>query len=180
MSNQIPDSQARPTIRAGLRAFLPNLMRLAVVAAAWLGIAVPPAAGTLCEGSIAVDFPGLTEPVPAGGTAIVRITVGTGAIPEEAVLGISKVVYDLGCQNNKSCTTDPYGPECTTDTDCSNGAACTLRLPNTCRDPGDDFDYDGDAQIESDCPGITWTSNLPNGGSTPNAITFSPNVPLVG
>lgn len=179
MSNQIPDSQARPTIRAGLRAFLPNLMRLAVVAAAWLGIAVPPAAGTLCEGSIAVDFPGLTEPVPAGGTAIVRITVGTGAIPEEAVLGISKVVYDLGCQNNKSCTTDPYGPECTTDTDCSNGAACTLRLPNTCRDPGDDFDYDGDAQIESDCPGITWTSNLPNGGSTPNAITFSPNVPLV-
>src|SRR5213080_4661807 len=71
----------------------------------------------------------------------------------------------------------PPGPQLTLhrlrfDLDCSTGA-----LP--CGDQGDVVSYGGDSTVTTDCPGVSWTTNVPGGGSTTNEIVFTPSSAIV-
>src|SRR5438093_1779554 len=70
----------------------------------------------------------------------------------------------------------PPGPQLTLhrlrfDLDCSTGA-----LP--CGDQGDVVSYGGDSTVTTDCPGVSWTTNVPGGGSATNEIVFTPSTPI--
>jgi hypothetical protein len=59
---------------------------------------------------------------------------------------------------------------------------CDLNFPLTppCTDAGPVISYDGDATITTTCPGVTWSSDNPGGGTLPNQVEFtaSPAVSL--
>src|SRR5262249_61819960 len=45
-------------------------------------------------------------------------------------------------------------------------------LPAPCAGDGAGVSDQGDASITTDCPGVTWTSNNPGGGTSPNIVVF--------
>src|SRR5439155_1329547 len=58
------------------------------------------------------------------------------------------------------------------DLDCSTGG-----LP--CTDQGAVVSYGGDSTVTTDCPGVTWSTNVPGGGSATNEIVFTPSSLIV-
>ena len=71
----------------------------------------------------------------------------------------------------------PPGPQLTLhrlrfDLDCSTGA-----LP--CGDQGAVVSYGGDSTVTTDCPGVSWSTNVPGGGSATNEIVFTPSSLIV-
>src|SRR5207244_4792583 len=58
------------------------------------------------------------------------------------------------------------------DLDCAGGG-----FP--CPDQGPVVSYGGDSTITADCPGVSWTTNVPGGGSGTNEIVFTPTSPIV-
>src|SRR2546422_8866429 len=90
-----------------------------------------------------------------GDEATIKINLGSGTIGGGSHITLNRVRYELDCNNN-------FG----------------LGVP--CTDQGDIMSYEGDATISSggalpQCSTITWTSNVPAGGSSPNEIVFTPS-----
>jgi hypothetical protein len=87
-----------------------------------------------------------------GDTKTVTLGIGTGEIQGGTKVTISHIRYDLDC-----------------DADLPLGLPCT--------DQGDIFRYEGDGTISTTC-GVSWTSNVPAGGSSINSIVFTPSSPI--
>ena len=108
-------------------------------------------AGQLCNGFIHVDY------VPNTGNVVrVRILVGTGKITggPQNVLTIDHIRFNLDCDSRF-----PLAPPCT--------------------DEGAVVEYEGDTSISTTCQGITWTSDNPGGGTSPNVVVFTATPTLV-
>ncbi len=93
-----------------------------------------------------------------GDQATIQIDLGSGPINGGAAntIRLDRVRYDLDC-----------------DADNALGIPCT--------DQGDIMNYLGDATILSSgtvCGALTWTSNVPGGGSATNEIVFTPSSPI--
>src|SRR3989454_662353 len=93
-----------------------------------------------------------------GDEATIKINLGSGTIAGGTHITLNRIRYELDCNHNFA-----------------------LGVP--CTDQGDIMSYKGDASIVSggslaQCQ-VTWTSNLPAGGSSPNEIVFTPSTPIV-
>ncbi len=101
--------------------------------------------------AIGVSPPGT---VAVGGTKTITITMSTDGIDTGTHVTVNRVKYDLDCDANFA-----------------------LGIP--CTDQGDVFSYVGDGSITTTCGGgITWSSNIPGGGSTPNQVVLTPSPAL--
>ncbi len=94
-----------------------------------------------------------------GDEATITIDIGSGLITGGALnqVTIDRVRYELDCS-----------------------ALAALGIP--CTDQGDIMSYAGDGTIISSgttCAGLTWSTNLPVGGSSPNEVVFTPSSPIV-
>jgi len=97
-------------------------------------------------------------------------------VPGDATRDTVRLQLTLGAGTITGAPTPP-GPQLTLhrlkfDLDCSTGG-----LP--CADQGDVVSYGGDSAITTDCPGVTWTTNVPGGGSATNEVVFTPSTPIV-
>jgi hypothetical protein len=101
-----------------------------------------------CDGTILLDYvnpPG--RPLQVGDVLHVKGSFGSGPILGGTFILYNKVQFDLDCDTS-------------------------IPLVPPCQDLGPIISYNGDASITTNCPGITWTSNLPGGGFLPNQIEF--------
>ncbi len=92
-------------------------------------------------------------------------------VPGDPVLGRTRIRVDLG---SGVITVSP--PQVTInrfrfDLDCVAGSGS---FP--CIEQGDVVEYLGDATITTNCPGVTWTTAMEQGG---NEIVFTPSTPIV-
>src|SRR5438093_12287343 len=97
-------------------------------------------------------------------------------VPGNATRDKVRLQLTLGAGTITGAPTPP-GPRLTLhrlryDLDCSTGG-----LP--CTDQGAVVSYGGDSAITTDCPGVTWSTNVPGGGSATNEIVFTPSSPIV-
>src|SRR5204862_387047 len=97
-------------------------------------------------------------------------------VPSDATRDTVRLQLTLGAGTIVGAPTPP-GPQLTLhrlrfDLDCSTGG-----LP--CGDQGNVVSYGGDSTVTTDCPGVTWTTNVPGGGSATNEIVFTPSSPIV-
>ena len=106
-----------------------------------------------CNGFIHLNYPGAPPAQHVGDVVQVKISFGAGNILGGLKLIFSGFKFDLDCN-----PLDPLTPSCTDD--------------------GPVVSYQGDSTITTDCLGgaITWTSNNPGGGVTPNVLEFTPSV----
>src|ERR1043166_7178437 len=97
-------------------------------------------------------------------------------VPGDATRDTVRLQLTLGAGTITGAPTPP-GPQLTLhrlrfDLDCSTGA-----LP--CGDQGAVVSYGGDSTVTTDCPGVTWSTNVPGGGSATNEVVFTPSTPIV-
>src|ERR1051325_702116 len=97
-------------------------------------------------------------------------------VPGDATRDKVRLQLTLGSGTITGAPTPP-GPQLTLhrlrfDLDCSTGG-----LP--CGDQGDVVSYGGDSTVTTDCPGVTWSTNVPGGGSATNEVVFTPSTPIV-
>src|SRR2546426_8752928 len=97
-------------------------------------------------------------------------------VPGDATRDTVRLQLTLGAGTITGSPTPP-GPQLTLhrlkfDLDCSTGG-----LP--CGDQGNVVSYGGDSTVTTDCPGVTWTTNVPAGGSGTNEVVFTPSTPIV-
>src|SRR5438094_43064 len=97
-------------------------------------------------------------------------------VPGDATRDTVRLQLTLGAGTITGSPTPP-GPQLTLhrlkfDLDCSTGG-----LP--CGDQGNVVSYGGDSTVTTDCPGVTWTTNVPGGGSATNEVVFTPSTPIV-
>ncbi|TMB10680.1 MAG: hypothetical protein E6J71_26440, partial [Deltaproteobacteria bacterium] len=97
-------------------------------------------------------------------------------VPGNATRDKVRLQLTLGAGTITGAPTPP-GPRLTLhrlryDLDCSTGG-----LP--CTDQGAVVSYGGDSAITTDCPGVTWSTNVPGGGSATNEIVFTPSSLIV-
>src|SRR5438874_603630 len=97
-------------------------------------------------------------------------------VPGDATRDTVRLQLTLGAGTITGAPTPP-GPQLTLhrlrfDLDCSTGA-----LP--CQDQGAVVSYGGDSTVTTDCPGVTWSTNVPGGGSATNEIVFTPSTPIM-
>ena len=86
-------------------------------------------------------------------------------VPGDATRDTVRLQLTLGAGTITGAPTPP-GPQLTLhrlrfDLDCSTGG-----LP--CGDQGAVVSYGGDSTVTTDCPGVTWSTNVPLGGSATN------------
>src|SRR5438874_11106303 len=96
-------------------------------------------------------------------------------VPGDATRDTVRLQLTLGAGTITGSPTPP-GPQLTLhrlkfDLDCSTGG-----LP--CADQGNVVSYGGDSTVTTDCPGVTWTTNVPGGGGATNEIVFTPSTPI--
>ena len=97
-------------------------------------------------------------------------------VPGDATRDKVRMQLTLGAGTITGAPTPP-GPQLTLhrlrfDLDCSTGG-----LP--CGDQGNVVSYGGDSTVTTDCPGVTWSTNVPGGGSATNEIVFTPSSLIV-
>jgi hypothetical protein len=133
---------------------------------ALLALAPPAALGQQaedCNGFISIDYgPALVQ--KPGDTVTVKLTFGAGEIVGGPI-------------------TPPliFFPTFHFFLDCTPGSPSMI-TPSTCIDDGPVVSYNGDATIITTChvggnsanPLVTWASNNPAGGPSPNTLTFTP------
>ena len=110
-------------------------------------------ANDTCNGLINVDYVGAPPVTPIGDTVDLEIRFGTGSIQGGTSLTLERFALDLDCN-----ASFPLTPPCT--------------------DEGPLVQYEGDATISSNCPGIVWTTGhavSPN----PNRVMFTASPALV-
>jgi len=104
-----------------------------------------------CPGFEGCVVPFLIPGDPVLGRTRIRVDLGSGSIttgtPPQVT--INRLRFDLDCVQN-------------------SGFPCT--------DQGDVVEYLGDATITTNCPGVTWTTTMEQGG---NEIVFTPSTPIV-
>src|SRR5436190_12679398 len=96
-------------------------------------------------------------------------------VPGDATRDTVRLQLTLGAGTITGSPTPP-GPQLTLhrlrfDLDCSTGG-----LP--CGDQGNVVSYGGDSTVTTDCPGVTWSTNVPGGGSGTNEVVFTPSTPI--
>jgi hypothetical protein len=110
-----------------------------------------------CNGFINISYPGSPPgPQNVGDILRVQIDLGTGTITGGPLntLSMFSFGFDLSCA-------DPPGP-----------------TPN-CLTEGPVATYLGDATIQQNCMGITFTSSNPGGGTSPSHLIFTPSATIV-
>ena len=119
---------------------------------------VSPEGVALCQALLDLSY--LTHPTPntIGSTDTVHLDFGTGGISSGTQLAISTVSVDLNCSADSA--------------------------PGTCVDAGNALSYVGDSSIVNDCVvsgiGVTFSSNVPGGGTVPNDhLVFTASPPIV-
>src|SRR5262245_2496215 len=101
-----------------------------------------------CNGLIDITYPGAPAVSQVGDVIDVKLSLGAGPIAGGTELQLTSIAMNLDCN-----PLDPLTPPCTDD--------------------GPVVSYLGDADITTDCPGITWTLNNPGGGTNPNLVVFT-------
>src|SRR6266849_5220567 len=130
-----------------------TLAVLATVVAASAALPTPARAVTsTCNTFIAIGLNTPFNVMKVNDVATVSLTLGTGAIQNGTKVTINRVRYELDC----------VAPSFV-----------------GCADQGAIFEYEGDGTITTDCSGISWTSNVPAGGSATNEIVLSPSPGLM-
>ncbi len=118
-----------------------------------LGLMLPGAASAndTCNGFINIDYVGAPPLTPIGDTVDVKLNFGSGSIQGGTKLTINSFQFNLDCN-------------------------ATFPLAAPCVDEGPIVQYEGDANIITDCPTTFTTSQ---GISTiPNKVVFTANPPL--
>jgi hypothetical protein len=101
-----------------------------------------------CNGLLDITYPGAPAVSQVGDVIAVKVSLGAGSVLGGTELKLTSLAFDLDCN-----PLDPLTPPCTDD--------------------GPVVSYLGDADITTDCSGITWTSNNPGGGTSPNVVVFT-------
>lgn len=102
-----------------------------------------------CNGLLDLTYPGPPAVAQVGDVIAVQVRLGAGPIQGGTELQLTSLAMDLDC--------NPLDP----------------LTPTLCIDDGAVVSYRGDASITTDCPGVTWTSNNPGGGTSPNIVVFT-------
>jgi hypothetical protein len=111
-------------------------------------------AALTCDGDIGITYVNPQASYKVGDVVTVEVSFGTGDIFGGTMLTFPSFQFDLDC--------DP-----------------TVPLSPPCTDDGPVISYNGDGSIMNNtCAGITWASNLPAGGTSPNQLTFTPTPAL--
>lgn len=129
-----------------------NRFVMAVMVASGLAASAAHAALT-CDGDILITYPSPQASYKIGDVVQVRVTFGTGDILGGTLITLPGFAFDLDC--------DPTAP-----------------LVPPCTDDGPVISYNGDSSITTSCPGVTWTSSNPAGGTSPNGLIFTPSPAL--
>src|SRR6266852_266333 len=130
-----------------------TLAVLATLVAAGTALPTPARAVTsTCNTFIAIGLSTPFNAMKVNDVATVTLTLGTGGIQNGTKVTINRLRYELDC----------VAPSFV-----------------GCADQGAIFEYEGDGTITTDCSGISWSSNVPAGGSATNEIVLSPSPGLM-
>ena len=154
--------QARKRFSTVNTFYTAGLLALAALA---MAVALPTSAEAVansCNGTFQLNYVSPTPNFPdINSTVRIELTLGAGTINGGTTLTMTAVRLDMACKQGGSLITCA-----TTDADPGAGAG------------GPPLSYDGDATITTTCAGITWSSNSPAGGTSPNQLVFSPSPAL--
>jgi hypothetical protein len=101
-----------------------------------------------CNGLININYPGAPAVSHVGDVIDVQVRFGAGSVLGGTELQLTSFAFDLDCN-----PLDPLTPPCTDD-----GAVVS---------------YMGDTHIMTDCMNVTWKSDNPVGGTSPNVVVFT-------
>jgi hypothetical protein len=133
--------------------------------AALVVAASPPGAEAVnsCNGSFQINYVAPTPNFPnINDTVAVQLTIGAAQIQGGTQLTLTQLRFDNACK-----PTGTLASCATTDADPGAGVG------------GAPISYAGDGTITSTCAGITWASNNPGGGVSPNQLVFTPTPAVV-
>jgi len=123
-----------------------------------------------CQATLGVMFVGGPNFVVPGDTmrdkVRLQLTLGagpvTGCFTPSGCLTVHRLRFDLDCKLLEP----PPG--------CGN---CTPGVALPCTDQGPVVSYGGDSTLTTDC-GVSWSTNVPGGGSGTNEVVFTPSPPF--
>jgi hypothetical protein len=124
------------------------LRRVTIGCAIAAALSTTALADDTCNGLIHIDYVGAPAVSNIGDTLDVKITFGTGSIQGGTKLTLTSFQLNLDCNSD-------------------------FALSPPCVDEGAVIEYEGDASLSTDCPGVAFGSNVPGGGSAPNVISFT-------